>query len=130
MFNFCLICVICVLFFFLIVGWNVIDLILTLLYNLPNTLANALEGRKVEKTNTKNIILEVADDGTVTIPSDLTHALRLSPQQTVTAEVQDDTLVIKPSLKQRMDRIGHLLRETLAGVEWTEIEAERQDRWF
>jgi antitoxin component of MazEF toxin-antitoxin module len=109
---------------------QVIDLTVTLPYNLLNAFANTLEGRQVEKTNTKNIVLEVADDGTVTIPSDLTHALRLSPHQTVTAEVRDDTLIVKPSPKQRMDRIGHLLRATLAGVEWSEIEAERQDRWF
>jgi antitoxin component of MazEF toxin-antitoxin module len=80
--------------------------------------------------------LEVADDGTLAIPVDLIRALRLSPRQTVTIEAQDDILVLEPSLrlgsvqarKERMDRIGHLLRTALAGVEWSEIEAGRRDR--
>jgi len=82
--------------------------------------------------------LQVADDGTLTIPADLTRVLRLSPRQTVTIEAQDDIIVLEPSLrlgsvqarKERLDRIGHLVRTALAGVEWSEIEAGRRDRWF
>lgn len=80
--------------------------------------------------NTKTVTLEVADDGTLTIPVDLIRALRLSPRQTITVEAQEDTLVLVPSRKERLDRIGHLLRAALAGVEWSEIEAGRRDRCF
>jgi antitoxin component of MazEF toxin-antitoxin module len=88
--------------------------------------------------NTKTVTLEIADDGTLTIPVDLVRALRLSPRQTITVETREDALVLVPSLrlasvqarKERLDRIGHLLRTALAGVEWSEIEAGRRDRWF
>jgi antitoxin component of MazEF toxin-antitoxin module len=88
--------------------------------------------------NTKTVTLEVADDGTLTIPVDLIRALRLSPRQTITVEAQEDALVLVPSLrlssvqarKERLNRIGHLVRIALAGVEWSEIEAGRRDRCF
>ena len=49
--------------------------------------------------NTKITTLEIADDGTVTIPVDLVRALRLSPRQTITVETQEDALVLVPSLR-------------------------------
>ena len=78
----------------------------------------------------KTVTLEVADDGTLTIPVDLIRALRLSPRQTITVEAREDVLVLVPSRQERLDRIGHLLRSALAGVEWSEIEAGRRDRCF
>jgi len=86
----------------------------------------------------KTVTLEVADDGTLTIPVDLIRALRLSPRQTITVEAREDVLVLVPSLRlgsvqarqERLDRIGHLLRSALAGVEWSEIEAGRRNRCF
>ena len=83
-----------------------------------------------QKMNTKAITLEVADDGTLTIPADLTRALRLSPRQTIRVETREDTLVLVPSRKERLDRIGHLLRTALADVKWSEIEAGRHNRCF
>lgn len=80
--------------------------------------------------NTKTMILEVADDGTLTIPFDLIHALRLSPRQPVKVEAREGTLVLEPSRKERLGRIGQLLHTALAGVEWSEIEAGRHDRCF
>ena len=123
---------------------------------------------------TKTVTLEVANDGTLTIPVDLVRALRLSPRQAITVEAQEDTLVLMPShrvttqpslpqvakadtftfgsshrlvvsainrlnlreaeqlphRKERLDRIGYLLRTALAGVEWSEIEGGRRDRCF
>jgi antitoxin component of MazEF toxin-antitoxin module len=79
----------------------------------------------------KTVTLEVANDGTLTIPVDLVRALRLSPRQTITVEAQEDTLVLVPShRKERLDQIGYLLRAALAGVEWSEIEGGRRDRCF
>lgn len=78
----------------------------------------------------KSVILEVADDGTVTIPADLTNVLGLSPHETVTVEARGDALVIELSRQARIKRIGELLRTALAGVPWSEIEAGRRDRWF
>lgn len=88
--------------------------------------------------NVRLTTLEVADDGTLTIPADLVHAVRLSPRQTVKVEAREDTLVLEPSLRpgsvparrERLDRIGHLLRTALRGVEWAEIEAGRRNRCF
>jgi len=88
--------------------------------------------------NTKTVALEIADDGTLTIPVDLVRALRLSPRQTIIVETREDALLLVPSLrpgsvqarKERLDRIGHLLRTVLADVEWSEIEAGRRDRCF
>jgi bifunctional DNA-binding transcriptional regulator/antitoxin component of YhaV-PrlF toxin-antitoxin module len=86
--------------------------------------------------DSKTVTLEIADDGTLTIPVDLVRALRLSPRQTIEVETRDDALVLVPSLqrtsvqarKERLDRIGRLLRTALADVEWFEIEAGRRDR--
>jgi antitoxin component of MazEF toxin-antitoxin module len=87
----------------------------------------------------KTVTLEIANDGTLIIPVDVVRALRLSPRQTITVETREDALVVlAPSLrpgsvearKERLDRIGHLLRTALADVEWSEIEAGRRDRCF
>lgn len=80
--------------------------------------------------NGRAMTLQVADDGTLTIPADLACALRLVPRQTVTIEARDDVLVLEPSRQERLDRIGHLLRSALVGIEWSEIEAGRRDRCF
>lgn len=97
--------------------------------------------------DTKTMTLEVADDGTLTIPVDLTCMLRLTPRQTVTVEAREDTLVLMPSLRRRfrrsatepasvqarkdpLTRIGNLLRAALTGIEWLEIEKGRRNRWF
>ena len=69
------------------------------------------------------VTLEVANDGTLTIPADLTRMLQLSPRQTVTVEARESILVLKPSRKERLTRIKELLRTTLAGVQWSDIEA-------
>ena len=78
----------------------------------------------------KAVTLEIADDGTLTIPVDLMRVLRLSPRQTVTVETREDALVVMPSRRERLDRIGDLLRAVLVGVEWSEIETGRRDRWL
>ena len=78
--------------------------------------------------DTKLATVEVADDGTVLLPVDVTRALSLSPRHTLTVEERDGTLVLVPSPQERLDRIGDLLFAALAGVEWSEIEAARGDR--
>jgi antitoxin component of MazEF toxin-antitoxin module len=78
----------------------------------------------------KVVTLEIANDGTLTIPADLTRVLQLSPHQTVTVEAQENILILKPSRKERLNRIKELLRTTLAGVKWSDIEAQRQNRCF
>ena len=86
----------------------------------------------------KTITLEIADDGTLTIPFDLVRSLRLLPSQTIKVQVQEDTLVfVRPprprsvqARKACLGRIGSLLRAALADVEWSDIEAGRRDRCF
>lgn len=78
--------------------------------------------------STKTMSLQVADDGTLTIPDDLIRGLRLSPRQTITVEAHQDAIVLVPSRKERLEHIAHLTRAALAGVEWSEIEAGRRDR--
>jgi bifunctional DNA-binding transcriptional regulator/antitoxin component of YhaV-PrlF toxin-antitoxin module len=88
--------------------------------------------------NSKTVTLEIVKDGTLVIPVDLVRALRLSPRQTITVETREDALVFVPSLrsgsvqarKERLDRIGCLLRTALADVEWSGIEARRCHRCF
>jgi bifunctional DNA-binding transcriptional regulator/antitoxin component of YhaV-PrlF toxin-antitoxin module len=80
--------------------------------------------------DTKTLTVEIAEDGTLVIPVDLVRALGLSPHQTITLETRADRLVLVPCEKERLDRIGHLLRDALKGVEWSEVEAGRQDRCF
>ena len=88
--------------------------------------------------DSKMVTLEIADDGTLIIPVDLVRALRLTPRQTIKVETRDDALLLVPSLrpgsvqarKERLYRIGRLLRTALADVEWSEIEAGRRDRCF
>ena len=88
--------------------------------------------------DSKTVTLEIAKDGTLIIPADLVRALRLSARQTITVETREDALVLVPSLrpgsvqarKERLDRIGYLLRTALADVKWSEIEAGRRDRCF
>ena len=96
------------------------------------------ELEELEDMNMKTVTLDIADDGTVTLPVDLVRALRLLPRQTITVQAREDALVLVPSVrsasvqarKQRLEQIGHLLRAALAGVEWSEIEAGRRDRCF
>ena len=88
--------------------------------------------------NAKTTTLEIADDGTLTIPVDLVHALRFLPRQTIKVQAQEDALVFVRPLRPRsvqarkacLDRIGDLVRAALADVEWSEIEAGRRDRCF
>jgi antitoxin component of MazEF toxin-antitoxin module len=89
--------------------------------------------------DSKTVTLEVARDGTLTIPVDLVRALQLSPRQTITVETREDALVVRgPSLrrtsvqarKEQLNQIGRLLRTALADVEWAQIEAGRRDRCF
>ncbi len=78
----------------------------------------------------KTVTLEVADDGTLTLPRELIQALQLLPHQTVVAEARQDALVVKPSRQECLDQIGRILSSTLAGVAWADIEAARHDRCF
>ena len=74
--------------------------------------------------------LEVADDGTITIPVDLVRALGLSPHQSIIVETRSESLVLLPTRQERLDRIGELLRSALKGVDDSEIEAGRNERCF
>jgi antitoxin component of MazEF toxin-antitoxin module len=74
--------------------------------------------------------LDVADDGTITIPVDLVRAMGLNPRQTVTVEAHPESLVLMPTRQDRLNRIGQLLRTALSGLEQSEIEAGRGDRCF
>ncbi len=80
--------------------------------------------------NAKIATLRVAPDGTLTIPGHVIHELQLSPDQTITVEKREDTLVLIPRREARLDRIGRLLRTALTDVEWSEVEAGRRDRCF
>jgi len=98
----------------------------------PSQRVHSLLSRSTgEKTvNANTLTLEVAADGTVTVPVDLVRALGFLPRQTITVKARKESLVLMPSRKERLNRIGQLLRAALVGVEWTEIEAGRRDRWF
>ena len=80
--------------------------------------------------NANTFTLKVAADGTVTVPVDLVRAVGLWPRQTIIVEARKESLVLVPSRTERLNRIGQLLRAALAGIEWTDIEAGRRDRWF
>lgn len=80
--------------------------------------------------NTKIATLKVAPDGTLTIPGDIIQELELSPDQTVTIERREDTLILIPPREARLKRIGDLLRTALADVEWSTVESGRRDRCF
>jgi bifunctional DNA-binding transcriptional regulator/antitoxin component of YhaV-PrlF toxin-antitoxin module len=78
--------------------------------------------------NDKEFTLEIAKDGTLTIPAEVTQALGLSPRQSVTIEARERELLLRASRGERLERIGDLLRFALTGVAWSDIEAARQER--
>lgn len=80
--------------------------------------------------NREAATLQIAEDGTRTIPANLTRTLRPFPRQTVAIKVRDDTLVLEPSRRDCLSQIGHLLRSALADVEWPEIKDGRRNRCF
>jgi antitoxin component of MazEF toxin-antitoxin module len=74
------------------------------------------------------ITVRVAEDGTITVPDQVVRMLRLLPRQAVTIVARGESIVLSPSPGEKLKEAGRMLRETLAGVEWHEIEAGREER--
>ena len=73
------------------------------------------------------LTLEIATDGTLTIPAAVTRALGLSPRQTITIEARAGEVLLRTSREERLERVGDLLRFALTGVSWSDIEAARDE---
>ena len=74
------------------------------------------------------ITLEVAANGTLTIPAEILEKVHAKPHQPVVVKVIQDHLTVETSESERLAEISDLLREILAGATWPEIEEGRLDR--
>ena len=80
----------------------------------------------------RTVKVKVAEDGTLTIPSELVAELGVEPLGEVEVTVRDSSLLLKKSLspqeeREMWERLEQLLREGLAGADWEEIHAGRED---
>jgi len=74
------------------------------------------------------ITLEVAENGTLTIPAEILQKVHAKPYQPVVVKVVEDHLTVETTERERLAQIGEFLYEILAGVTWSEIEKGRVDR--
>lgn len=79
---------------------------------------------------TEEMVIQVADEGHLLIPAEIVVALGLRPHESVTLQKRGDNVVLQPSRRERLERMGELLRLALAGVDPAEIKAGRTDRCF
>jgi len=79
---------------------------------------------------TEKMVIQVADEGHLLIPAEIAAALGLRPHESVTLKKQGDSVLLQPSQRERLERMGELLRLALAGVDPAEIKAGRTDRCF
>jgi len=82
-------------------------------------------GRSAEE-----IVIEVADEGHLLIPAEIAAALGLQPHELVTLKKQGVSILLQPARRERLERIGELLRLALTGVDPAEIRTGRIDRCF
>lgn len=74
------------------------------------------------------ISLEVAANGTLTIPAEILEKVHAKPHQPVVVRVIQDHLTVETTERERLTEISDLLREILAGATWPEIADGRRDR--
>lgn len=74
------------------------------------------------------ITLEVAENGTLTIPAEILQKVHAKPHQPVVVKVVQDHLTIEMSERERLAEISEFLHEILQGVTWSEIKEGRRDR--
>lgn len=74
------------------------------------------------------ISLEVAANGTLTIPAEILEKVHAKPHQPVVVRVMQDHLTVETTERERLAQISDLLREILAGATWSEIADGRRDR--
>ena len=73
------------------------------------------------------ITLEVAENGTLTIPAEMLEKVHAKPHQPVVVKIIEDHLIVETTERERLEEISELLREILAGATWSEIEEGRRD---
>jgi antitoxin component of MazEF toxin-antitoxin module len=74
------------------------------------------------------ITLEVAENGTLTIPAEILQKVHAKPHQPVVVKVIEDHLTVETTERERLAEISELLHEILAGATWSEIKEGRRDR--
>ena len=75
-----------------------------------------------------DITLQINKRGSLTIPPHVVKALGFSPEQVLVLRKDRDGIRMEPIHRERLERIGELVRTALADVQWDEIEAGRTDR--
>jgi antitoxin component of MazEF toxin-antitoxin module len=94
---------------------------------MTNNGANSISW-EIRKMTAKSIAVQITREGMIPLPVELLEELRLEPSQTVYLKTEKDALVVQPVSRHELaDRILDLMRESLQGVTWTEIEAGRAD---
>jgi len=74
------------------------------------------------------ITLEIAENGTLTIPAEILQKVHAKPHQPVVVKVVEDHLTIEMTERERLAQISEFLQEILQGVTWSEIKEGRRDR--
>lgn len=85
-------------------------------------------------------VLEVSDDGAITIPRDVVQTLGLEPHDRIRLEPRENgarlfgikagPVSLSAEDRRRWEQITHLLQETLADADWEQMHAAREERCF
>ena len=70
----------------------------------------------------------VNEDGEIVIPKKITSKLGLKPKERLLVSERYRYIILEKPKKMFGKKIENLLKEGLKGVEWEDIETEREDR--
>lgn len=82
-------------------------------------------------------VVKVADDGTIKIPPEIWQEAGITPPEEVKIEVGAKQITLLPRRepvplsdadRKNLKRIGELIKETFAGMNWEDAHRARRDR--